>query len=173
MIINKIHIHTPLGSMIACATDKGINLLEFHDRKNIEKQLSSIENNFEHNEIIEQSNNLLDMLKEELVLYFSGNLNKFSVPLDISGTDFQKEVWNVLLKIPYGKTISYIQQARLMNKPEGVRAVANANSKNRIAIIIPCHRVIGSNGTLTGYAGGIERKKWLLDLENPNKRLFE
>lgn len=89
------------------------------------------------------------------------------------GTDFQKRVWSQLLSIPYGKTISYIQEARLMGIESSVRAVANANGANKIAIIIPCHRVIGTNKTLTGYAGGLVRKRYLLDLESPEKSLFD
>jgi len=100
--------------------------------------------------------------------YFDGVRQEFTVPLDIPGTEFQLKVWEQLRKIPYGKTVSYKQQAILINKPESVRAVANSNGHNRISIIIPCHRVIGSDGTLTGYGGGLWRKKWLLEHEGKN-----
>ncbi|ADZ12905.1 Methylated DNA-protein cysteine methyltransferase [Riemerella anatipestifer RA-GD] len=92
-------------------------------------------------------------------------MKEFSVPIQLLGTPFQKQVWQTLLKIPYGTTKSYLQQAIMMDSPKAVRAVANANSLNKIAIIVPCHRVIGSNGTLTGYAGGLWRKEKLLQLE--------
>lgn len=122
--------------------------------------------------IIQGSNTHLSQLEKELKEYFEGNLRVFTVSLDMVGTDFQKKVWNELLKIPYGKTSSYMQQATSMGAPTSVRAVANANGMNKIAIVVPCHRVIGSNGTLTGYAGGLEKKRWLLNLENHDKNLF-
>ena len=102
---------------------------------------------------------------EELESYFSGTLKNFETPLAYTGTDFQCGVWDALKTIPYGETFSYAKQAANMNKPKAVRAVANANRLNKIAIIIPCHRVIGSNGSLTGYAGGLDKKKWLLEHE--------
>jgi methylated-DNA-[protein]-cysteine S-methyltransferase len=97
--------------------------------------------------------------------YFSGNLQHFELPLNPQGTPFQRSAWKALLRIPYGETRSYLQQAQAIENPKAVRAIGNANSKNPISIIIPCHRVIGKNGTLTGYAGGIERKNKLLELE--------
>ena len=95
----------------------------------------------------------------------SGRLRNFSVSIDAPGTEFQKRVWNVLLQIPYGETWSYLDQAKKLELPKAMRAVANANGMNRIAFVIPCHRVIGSDGSLTGYGGGLPRKKFLLDLE--------
>lgn len=157
-----IEIDTPLGIMIAISNDKGINLLEFADRKNIEKQ---IQKTTLGEEVTKESNIHLDLLKKELKEYFSRGRKIFTVPLDVVGTDFQKEVWTELLNIPFGKTISYLHQAKNIGAPQSVRAVANANSMNKIAIIIPCHRVIGSKGTLTGYAGGLDKKQWLLNLE--------
>jgi len=109
-----------------------------------------------------------DLLRKEIGEYFEGKRKSFSVPLDAPGTEFQKSVWEELKRIPYGKTISYKTQAAKLKKPEAVRAVANANGHNRISIIIPCHRVIGEDGTLTGYGGGLWRKKWLLDFEKKN-----
>ncbi|MCL4160690.1 UNVERIFIED_CONTAM: hypothetical protein GTU68_064794, partial [Idotea baltica] len=93
---------------------------------------------------------------------------EFSVPLDTPGTEFQQAVWTALIKIPYGSTTHYQHQAKLLGKEKAVRAVATANGYNRISIIVPCHRVIGKDGSLTGYGGGLERKKWLLDFENDN-----
>jgi methylated-DNA-[protein]-cysteine S-methyltransferase len=102
---------------------------------------------------------------EELDLYLNDDLQKFSVPVAPSGNDFQMSVWQALQNIPYGKTASYLEIARAVGNPAAVRAVGSANNRNRIPIIIPCHRVIGSNGSLVGYAGGIWRKEFLLRLE--------
>jgi AraC family transcriptional regulator of adaptative response/methylated-DNA-[protein]-cysteine methyltransferase len=107
---------------------------------------------------------LIKQLKE----YFEGSRKEFSIPLVTPGTDFQQSVWNELRTIPYGTTRSYLEQSVAMGKPGSIRAVANANGMNRISIIIPCHRVIGSDGKLTGYGGGLKRKKWLLDHEKKN-----
>jgi len=108
---------------------------------------------------------LLKQTKRELDAYFQGKLRAFSVPLAPRGTDFQKRVWIALTKIPYGETRSYGQQAHSIGQPAAVRAVGAANGKNPIGIIVPCHRVIGANGTLTGYAGGLHNKEFLLKLE--------
>ena len=100
--------------------------------------------------------------------YFKGHRKTFTVKLDPSGTDFQKRVWDELLNIPFGKRATYMQQTLQLGSEKAIRAVASANGKNPIWIIIPCHRVVGSNGSLTGYAGGLWRKKWLLEHENPS-----
>ncbi|MCK5917996.1 MAG: methylated-DNA--[protein]-cysteine S-methyltransferase [Cocleimonas sp.] len=105
------------------------------------------------------------LLNQQLNDYFAGSLREFSIPLDLYGTDFQKQVWGALQTIPYGETRSYQQQAITIGNPNAVRAVANANRNNKISIIIPCHRVIGKNGSMTGYGGGIWRKEFLLALE--------
>jgi len=97
--------------------------------------------------------------------YFAGTLKEFTFPIKQPGSDFQQGVWDCLLKIPYGKTISYLQQSKQMNNPLAIRAIASTNGKNDLAIVVPCHRVIGSDGSLTGYAGGLWRKKWLLEHE--------
>ena len=102
---------------------------------------------------------------KQLDEYFAGDRKIFDFPVKQAGTDFQQLVWSQLTKIEYGKTISYLQQSKLMNNPLGIRAIASANGKNNLWVIVPCHRVIGSNGSLTGYAGGLWRKKWLLDHE--------
>ncbi|MFT7387799.1 MAG: methylated-DNA-[protein]-cysteine S-methyltransferase [Candidatus Endobugula sp.] len=112
-----------------------------------------------------RTNNVTDYAKEELNQYFSGALHKFTVPLSPIGTRFQRLVWDSLLTIPYGKSVSYQYIATQINNPKAVRAVGNANGKNPIAIIIPCHRVIGKNGSLTGYTWGEEAKSWLLQHE--------
>lgn len=158
--------------MIAYASKEGICLLEFEDRKNIERQLKSLQANCEM-QLDESENIHINLLKEELELYFAEKLTTFSVALDIVGSSFQKQVWTQLLKIPYGSTYSYKGQAIAMNAEQSVRAIANANGANKIAILIPCHRVIGTNKTLTGYAGGLERKRYLLNLESKSKDLFD
>jgi methylated-DNA-[protein]-cysteine S-methyltransferase len=111
------------------------------------------------------ANEWMEQAAEELRTYFAGNLRVFRVPLDIQGTDFQLAVWHHLLKIPYGETRSYAQVAQAVGQPKAVRAVGAANGANPVAIIVPCHRVIGSSGTLTGYGGGLPLKKRLLELE--------
>ena len=102
--------------------------------------------------------------------YFEGNRKDFDLNLNLQGTDFQKGVWNALLQIPYGKTVSYLNLSKQLGDVKAIRAVASANGKNPLWIIVPCHRVIGSNGDLTGYAGGLHRKKWLLEHESPAKQ---
>ena len=106
----------------------------------------------------------------QLQEYFDGNRKAFDIKLNPEGTDFQRKVWNQLLEIPYGKTISYLDLSKQLGDVKAIRAVANANAKNPIWIIIPCHRVIGSDGSLTGYAGGLNRKQWLLEHESPFKQ---
>lgn len=112
-------------------------------------------------EMYELLSNTVGQLNE----YFAGTRKTFSIPLDMRGTEFQKRVWNALLEIPYGETWSYKQLAEFINNPKAVRAVGGANHNNPIMIIVPCHRVIGSNGSLTGYAGGLDMKEHLLNLE--------
>lgn len=163
-IVDIMRIETPLGTMVACATDKGICLLEFTDRKMLETELKHLAKSLNAT-IVQGHNQHFELLKEELARYFEGNLKEFTIPLDPVGTDFQKEVWQMLMKIPYASTVSYQQQAQAIGKPAAVRAVANANGMNKISVIIPCHRVIGTDGSLTGYGGGLWRKKRLLDLE--------
>ena len=107
---------------------------------------------------------------EQLREYFAGKRRTFDIPLALQGTEFQLAVWNELLRVPYGDTITYAELARRIGRPSAIRAVGAANGANPIPVIVPCHRVIGSNGTLTGYGGGIERKQWLLALEG--RRLF-
>ena len=103
--------------------------------------------------------------------YFEGNLKSFDLETDLQGTDFQLSVWKYLLSIPYGKTVSYLDIARYLKNPKTIRAVGKANGSNPVSIIVPCHRVIGRDGSLTGYAGGIWRKKWLLDHELRSNQL--
>lgn len=110
-------------------------------------------------------NKITDLCKQQLTDYFSGKRKMFDIPLDPKGTEFQKSVWKCLSAIDFGQTVSYLDIAKMVNKPKGSQAVGGANGRNPISIIVPCHRVVGSNGSLTGYAGGIERKLWLLKHE--------
>jgi len=155
---------TPLGPMLAGTTNDGVCLLEFMDRRMLETQLKILVKRFDCS-FVPGSNKIMDELNNELKEYFKGNLKKFNVPLIVPGTDFQKNVWKHLQKIPLGKTVSYEYLAEQIGKPAAVRAVGKANGDNRIAIVIPCHRVIGKDGNLTGYGGGLWRKKYLLELE--------
>lgn len=163
-LIDLKRIETPLGTMLTCATRQGICLLEFTDRKMLETELKSIAKLLNAT-IIQGPNEHFETLEIQLREYFEGHRKEFSVPLHTLGTEFQHKVWAALQGIPYGQTKSYKAQAIAIGSPESVRAVANANGLNRISILIPCHRVIGSDGQLTGYGGGLWRKKYLLELE--------
>ena len=163
-IIRISRLTTPLGPMFACATDKGLCLLEFVDRRMLETEFRDLQRLLGAT-ILTGENEHTRQIKEELEEYFEGKRTQFSVPLDTPGTDFQRHAWQALHSIPYGQTVSYHEQATRIGNPNAVRAVARANGANRIAIVIPCHRVIGKDGKLTGYGGGLERKKWLLDHE--------
>jgi AraC family transcriptional regulator of adaptative response/methylated-DNA-[protein]-cysteine methyltransferase len=153
--------------MVAAATPQGICLLEFADRRMLETQFKRLEKRF-HARLLPGPNEHLDRLRRELDQYFLGRLPEFKVPLVMAGTEFQIKVWRALQTIPYGQTRSYKQQAELIGQPKAVRAVGRANGDNRIAILIPCHRVIGENSQLIGYGGGLWRKRFLIDLEQKN-----
>ncbi len=163
-IINITRLETPLGTMYACAVEQGICLLEFTDRKMLETELKSLAKLLNAN-IIQGANKHFGLLHDQLDEYFEGKRKEFTVTLFTPGSEFRQAVWKELQNIPYGSTHSYKQQAIALKRPEAVRAVAHANGMNRISILIPCHRVIGEDGNLTGYGGGIWRKKWLLDFE--------
>ncbi len=166
-LIQITRILTPLGPMLAGAVNNKICLLEFIDRRMLETQLKRIKKIF-NTELVPGNNSLFVKLNKQLEEYFNGKRKNFSIPLSIEGTPFQMKVWNELLKIPYGKTVSYKTQAINIDNPKAVRAVGKANGDNRISIIIPCHRVIGSNGDLVNYGGGIWRKQYLINLEKCN-----
>jgi AraC family transcriptional regulator of adaptative response/methylated-DNA-[protein]-cysteine methyltransferase len=163
-VISTTRIPTPLGPMMACAVQEGICLLEFADRPMLETQLRRIEHRL-GGKTMPGLNPHFEQLSIELMEYFEGKRKAFLVPLVLDGSAFQENVWNALLEIPYGQTRTYQQQAVRLGNRNAIRAVAKANGDNRIAIIVPCHRVIGSDGKLTGYGGGLWRKKFLLDLE--------
>jgi AraC family transcriptional regulator, regulatory protein of adaptative response / methylated-DNA-[protein]-cysteine methyltransferase len=164
LMINIVKIQTPLGEMVAGATENGICLLEFTDRKILQSEFNDLTRLLKTT-LKDGENKHLKLLKKQLKEYFDGTRKEFSVPLVLEGSEFQKAVWNALQDIQFGTTRSYREQAVALNSPDSVRAVANANGMNRISIVIPCHRVIGTDGTLTGYGGGLKRKKWLLDHE--------
>lgn len=160
----SIYIHefeTPIGTMCAGATEEKLCLLEFTDRKMLDRQFIDLQNRLSAS-IIYDRNEITGLTENQIAEYFRKERTDFSIPLLTSGSDFQNRVWDELNKIPIGETRSYAQQAVLLGNPRAIRAVANANGMNRIAIIIPCHRVIGADGSFTGYAWGLSRKKWLL-----------
>lgn len=169
-VIDLKRIETTLGTMYVCAVKEGICLLEFTDRKMLETEFKSLAKILNAT-IIQGENVHFEVLEQQLKEYFEGQRKTFTVPIFSPGSDFQKAVWTALQKIPYGAVKSYKEQSVLVNKPEAIRAVANANGANRISILIPCHRVVGSNGELTGYGGGLWRKKWLLELEQKNREI--
>lgn len=146
------YYHSPVGILKISGTEQYISEVTFHDTS----------------QKAEGGKHLSPMLincVEQLIQYFNGERRQFDFPMNQSGTPFQQDVWNHLLTIPFGRTISYMDLAKMTGDTKATRAVANANGKNNIAIVIPCHRVIGSNRELTGYAGGLWRKKWLLEHE--------
>jgi AraC family transcriptional regulator of adaptative response/methylated-DNA-[protein]-cysteine methyltransferase len=157
-------LRTPLGPMVAAATSRGVCLLEFTDRRRLEAQLSSIGRRLKL-PLVPGEHATLERLKLELAEYFAGRRREFEVPLHVDGSPFQERVWRQLLKIPYGETRSYQDVAVKVGSPDAVRAVGTANGMNRIAIVIPCHRVVNKGGKLGGYGGGLWRKQRLLGLE--------
>jgi O-6-methylguanine DNA methyltransferase len=154
---------TPLGPMVAGASDAGICLLEFVDRRMLPAQLASVRRRI--GPVDGGDHALLDRLGDELDAYFAGRLRDFTVPLDAPGSAFQERVWAELRRIRYGETITYRELAARVGSPAASRAVGRANGSNRIAIVIPCHRVVAAGGGLGGYGGGLDRKRRLLHLE--------
>ncbi len=157
-------METPLGPMVAGATGRAICLLEFTDRRMLEAQLDTLKRRFRL-PVLPEEGPLLERLKEELSEYFTGGRRSFDLPLDYPGTEFQRRVWEALTRIPYGQTRSYAELARELGNPGASRAVGRANGLNRIAILVPCHRVINADGTPGGYGGGLWRKLRLLESE--------
>ncbi|WP_445012633.1 methylated-DNA--[protein]-cysteine S-methyltransferase [Aquimarina mycalae] len=155
-MIQTAFIETPLGIATITGDENGIS------------KISITEDTTE-----KPSAKIPDVLQKAVIQlqdYFKGNRNTFDIKLNPSGTDFQKKVWHELSNIPFGKTVSYLDIAKRLGDPKCIRAAASANGKNPLWVVVPCHRVIGSDGSLTGYAGGLWRKKWLLDHENPVKQ---
>ncbi|MBW1294011.1 methylated-DNA--[protein]-cysteine S-methyltransferase [Aquimarina litoralis] len=149
-------IETPLGIASITGNEEGISEISITDDSQ-KKESTTIPEN-------------LQEAVKQLQDYFDGKRNDFDIKLNPSGTDFQKKVWNELSKIPFGKTVSYLDIAKRLGDPKCIRAAASANGKNPLWIVVPCHRVVGSDGSLTGYAGGLWRKKWLLEHESPIKQ---
>ena len=141
-------METPIGRILLEADENGVCALRFHACK-----------------AVSDAHPVLDMAELELNEYFAGRRRRFSVPLSIHGTDFQKKVWRALTEIPYGATASYLDIAEAVGNPKACRAVGMANHVNPLPVFVPCHRVVGKNGKLTGYAGGLEMKQFLLELE--------
>lgn len=164
------YLESPLGNLIIGVTSEGCCLLEFQDRYNL-PQIRARYKKSHNAECVRGVHPFLEQMESELEDYFQGNLQSFTVPLDLKGTPFEMKVWKKLLEIPYGETRSYAEIARAIGNPAAVRAVGRANGRNPVVIIVPCHRVIASNGTLHGYGGGTWRKEKLLALESRRKTL--
>lgn len=162
-------IESPLGPMLAIADDRGLHIFDWVDRRGLERAIGALRKK-EKAVIVPGEHPVLDQAEREIGEYFAGKRRKFDVKLAHRGTDFQRDVWARLLKIPAGETRSYADLAVSIGKPTAVRAVARANGDNFRGIIIPCHRVIGSDGSLTGYGGGLARKQWLLDFEKSSSQ---
>jgi methylated-DNA-[protein]-cysteine S-methyltransferase len=161
----SINYKTPIGIAEIIGDENGIQSISVQDED--AENLTAQQNKTETTEEIPTC---LQECAQQLEEYFQGTRTEFDLKLNPQGTDFQKGVWNELLNIPFGKTRTYLEQTKQLGDPKAIRAVASANGKNPIWIVIPCHRVIGSDGSLTGYAGGVWRKKWLLDHESPVKQ---
>ena len=153
--MTEVFLQTPIGCLHIEGDVEGVKKMTFTDQTLTSRHIP--------NELSEATRQMRE--------YFEGERNEFSFALKPAGTDFQQKVWKALLEIPYGKTISYQELAERLGDPLVIRAAASANGKNPIAVAIPCHRVIGSDGSLTGYAGGLSRKAWLLEHESPVKQM--
>jgi len=159
---------TPLGPMFVCATERGVCLLEFTDRRMLETEFRDLQRLLKAR-IMSGENHHTRQTELEIGEYFLGTRQQFSLQLDTPGSDFQRDVWQGLQNIPYGETTHYQDLSEQIERPAAVRAVANANGANRVAIVIPCHRVIGKDGAMTGYGGGIARKEWLIKHEREGR----
>lgn len=163
-------LDSPLGPILAVASETHLVLLEFVERRGLERELLRLR---ETAAIVPGRSAPIDLIESELAEYFAGERNDFETPLELRGTEFQRSVWEELLRIPPGETRSYQQLANSLGRPTAFRAVAQANGANQLAIVVPCHRVINSNGELGGYGGGVPRKRWLLDHERKGHGLFD
>lgn len=154
-------ITSPAGDIFIAADDTYLRAITFdRNEEKIRKSLSG----FKH-----ENNKIIKKTQLQLQEYFAGKRTEFDLPITFTGTEFQQQTWRALLTIPYGETRSYSEQANLIGNPKAVRAVGRTNGLNPIGIVVPCHRVIGKSGKLTGYAGGLDKKRFLLDLEEKNK----
>jgi AraC family transcriptional regulator of adaptative response/methylated-DNA-[protein]-cysteine methyltransferase len=164
-VVHVARIETPLGTMIAAATKDHLVMLEFGDRRMRRTQFKRL-SRLLRCDYSQDDTPILGMMRQQLDEYFAGRRRNFDVPMTMPGTDFQRSVWKELRRIRPGTTKSYAEVAEAIGRRAAVRAVARANGDNRIAILVPCHRVIGSDGSLTGYGGGLWRKQRLLELES-------
>jgi AraC family transcriptional regulator of adaptative response/methylated-DNA-[protein]-cysteine methyltransferase len=163
-ILKAAWLDSPLGPMVAIADEESLYLLEFVDRRGLEREIERLRRKTKA-AIVPGESAPLRQIEQEVQAYFAGTLHEFKTPMTWVGSPFQQQVWTGLQQIPYGETRAYAQLATALEMPNAVRAVANANGANQFAIMVPCHRVIGTNGDLTGYGGGLARKRWLLDHE--------
>ena len=172
MILSRATIETPLGPMLALASEAGLCALEFTGpKKRLTRLEARLRNHFPPHEMVDGHSRVIDRTRRWLKRYFDGAAADVGdLPLQMHGADFERRVWQALLAIPPGETRSYGALAKALGTPGAARAVGMANGANPIAIIVPCHRVIGSTGSLTGYGGGLERKTWLLDHERRWRR---
>jgi AraC family transcriptional regulator of adaptative response/methylated-DNA-[protein]-cysteine methyltransferase len=169
-VVHFTEVETPIGGMLAAASETQLVLFEFPHRRMIDTQLARVRRAIGC-ELVRGESPVFDLLRAQLDEYFIGRRREFTIPLHAPGTSFQMRVWTALQGIPSGTTTTYARLAESIGQPNAVRAVARANGDNRIAIIIPCHRVIGSDGTLVGYGGGLWRKKKLLEIEGKAETL--
>ncbi len=164
--ILKAHwLDTPLGPMLAIADDSCLYLLEFVNRRALEREVERLRKRLKA-AVVPGSNAILDQISTEITAYFDGSLTRFKTPIRWFGSEFQQQLWSALIDIPYGSTTSYGALAKQIGRPDAVRAVGSANGHNQFSIIVPCHRVIAADGSLTGYGGGLDRKAWLIRHEN-------
>ena len=163
-VVRVDRITTPLGPMLVAATDTQLCLLEFVDRHMLTTQVQRLRKRLGA-VFVPDRNDIIHQAEDQIAAYFAGTRRAFDVPMVTPGTDFQQQVWQALTQIPYGQTVSYRDLAETVGRPAAVRAVGTANGLNALAIIVPCHRVIGADGKLVGYGGGLWRKKRLLELE--------
>lgn len=165
--VSIFQITSPLGELSAIATDEELLFLQFSDKKNLDSEIDKFikKNDLEYTA---KESLLKNKIQMEISEYFSGGRSNFSIDIELYGTEFQKTIWNEIVNIPYGQFISYKMIGNNINKPKALRAIGAANSQNKIAILIPCHRVVDHDGGVSGYSWGIERKKFLMNHEKKN-----
>ena len=164
------YLDTPVGELVLGSLGDRLCLCDWRYRAR-RTQVDERLKRFFQADFEEGSSGVTDLAASQVMDYFNRKIQKFNVPLAFAGTDFQIAVWNEIMKIPYGSVISYLELARLAGRPDAVRAVANINGQNALALMVPCHRVVGSNGRLTGYSGGLQAKKQLLGLEGATSQM--
>lgn len=163
-MLKSSRFNTILGEMLAIGDEHNLYLLEFTDYRPLDRAIRQLERHTK-SMIAEGDSAPLSSIRSEMELYLNSDLRDFNTPIMLIGTEFQKLTWSALQKIPYGATISYAELASTIGRPKAFRAAANSNGANKLVIITPCHRVIGSGGSLGGYSSGLDRKRWLLELE--------